>query len=341
MKKSVPRLLLLAAGAAMACLILDSHAAAQAASNAVDLCLRTVIPSLFPMFVLSGLLVDGLAGTKSRALSLLEGFLRLPKGGGSLFLLGMVGGFPVGAQCIVQAVDAGSLAREDGQRMLGYCNNCSPAFLFGILGSVLTGGYGPWMVFLVQLESAMMVALLWPSQPGSKTHIAPKQTSLPKAVLRGIRSMVSVCAWVMLAGVMTGFLDRWLFPVLPQPVPGMLTGLMELTTGVLGLAAISREGARFILCCVFVCFGGASVLLQIQSIAGEQGLSMGLCVRQKAVQAILGGLVAGLCVVFGRGFLVIPLMMLPLAKKAVEFSGKTVYNSSHKGGFDHAVPKKD
>lgn len=341
MKKSAQGALLLAVGIAMVCLILDSHAAAQAASGAINLSLRTVVPSLFPMFVLSGLLVDGLAGTKSRALSLLEGFLCLPKGSGSLFLLGMVGGFPVGAQCIVQAVDGESLSREDGQRMLGFCNNCSPAFLFGILGSVLAGGYAPWMVFLVQLESAMMVAILWPSQSGNEMTIQAKQVSLPKAVSRAVRSMVSVCAWMVLAGVMTGFLDRWLFPILPIPVPEMLAGLMELTTGVLGLTAVSHEGGRFILCCTFVCFGSASVLLQIQSIAGEMGLSMGVCVRQKMAQAALGALIAGLQVIFGRGFLLVPLLTLPLVKKAVEFSGKAVYNSSHKGGFDHAVPKKD
>lgn len=332
MKDRFRSFLLMGAGAGMLCLIIDSRYAVQYASEALVLCLRTVVPSLFPMFVLSGLMVSALTGSGHRALSILEDLLCLPKGGGSLFLLGAVGGFPVGAQCIVQAMDVGSLSRHDAERMLGFCNNCSPAFLFGILGSVLADSYAPLFVFLIQLETAMVTARIFPSVSGQALDVPRSTPSLPQAVTRAVRSMVSVCAWVILAGVITGFLNRWLFTFLPEPVPAIITGLMEITGGVLGLNEISDEGLRFVLCCIFVCFGGVSVLLQIQSIAGEKGLSMGVCVRQKLLQALLGGFFAGFSATFGPALLLLPLIFLLLWKKAVEIPGKSVYNNLHKGG---------
>lgn len=332
MKAHARSFLLMGALTGMLCLIIDSRYAAQYAADSLELCLKTVIPSLFPMFVLSGLMVSALSGSGHRGLSLLEDVLRLPRGCGSLFLLGAVGGFPVGAQCIVQAIDAGSLSRRDGERMLGFCNNCSPAFLFGILANIFADPFAPLLVFLIQLETAMAAAVLWGSGSDQPMKIPRSAITLPQAVNRAVRSMVSVCAWVVLAGVITGFLTRWLYPFLPEPVPALLTGLTELTGGVLGLSGISDERLRFVLCCVFVCFGGVSVLLQIQSIAGEKGLSMRFCVQQKLFQGMLGGILGGLCAAFGPVCLFFPAVFVLLWKKAVEIPRESVYNKLHKGG---------
>lgn len=333
MKKRSAAAALVASGIGMICLILDSRNASQWTFDAIELCIRTVIPSLFPMFVLSALAVGILSGSQNPILRLVEKVLGLPSGGGSIFLLGAVGGFPVGAQCIAQSVESGHISRENGQRMLGYCNNCSPAFLFGLLGRVFPGTEAPLLIFCIQLEAAMLTALLWPVSEAASGEQASANISLPAAVSRAVRSMVSVCAWVILAGVVCGFLNRWLFPLLPSSVPELITGLLEITGGVLGLRAVESEGMRLVLCAVFVCFGGVSVLFQIQSIASGQALSIHPCICQKLTQAIIGGILAAGVTGLGPAILAIPTLILPLWKKAVEIPGKPLYNSFHKGGI--------
>ena len=143
--------------------------------------------------------------------------------------------------------------------------------------------------------------------------------------------MASVCAWVVLAGVTAGFLRHWLFPLLPSAIGVLLTGLLELTNGVFSLP-LHDGPLSFVLCAAFVCFGGVSVLLQIGALAAGADLGMGTCIAQKAVQAILGALLALLCLRFGRLCLLLPL--LPLAGKiAVEIPGAMVYNSGRKEGI--------
>ena len=94
MKKRTTLLLLLS----MIFLILDSRCAADSAREALILCCRTLIPSLFPLFVLGGMLVPALAQIRIPGLSRILGF---PEG---YFLLGLLGGYPLGAACIASAL---------------------------------------------------------------------------------------------------------------------------------------------------------------------------------------------------------------------------------------------
>ena len=60
----------------MLILILDPNTAVRSASDAIQLCLKTVVPSLFPFFVLSSMLTSALVGSHSIILpSRKDGFL--------------------------------------------------------------------------------------------------------------------------------------------------------------------------------------------------------------------------------------------------------------------------
>ncbi len=329
---------ILIAGLGMLLLILDSRCAAQSVQSALDLCLKTVIPSLFPMFVLTGRLVSGIGTGSGKLIPLFERQIKLPRGTGNLFLLGVLGGFPVGAQCIAQAVETHSLSKTNGEQMLGFCNNCSPAFLFGIVGSIFPDKSVPLMIFLIQLESALLIAAFTDFDDSGAVMVSGPGCTFSDTIARSVRSMVSVCAWVVLAGVVTGFLKRWIYPLLPLPVPQLLTGLLEITGGILGLAEIPAEEVRFVLCAAFVCFGGFSVWMQIQSLVSSQSLSTAVCFRQKTIQGILGGLLALSILAASPMVLAIPPILILIRKKRLEKPTASVYNDSHKGGLDHVVP---
>ena len=140
--------------------------------------------------------------------------------------------------------------------------------------------------------------------------------------------MTSVCAWVVLAGVAAGSLRRWLFPLLPRALSQLLTGLLELTTGIFALEPGTDRS--FLLCAVFVCFGGLSVLLQIGGVA--QGLSMKQCMIQKMLHGLLGFAAARAYLCFGPMFLLLIPGLLFL-KMTVEIPGRMLYNTPRKEGI--------
>ena len=306
-------------------LVLDSRCAAESARDALQLCTQTLVPVLFPLFVVSGMLVPCLQHLRPPGLSRL---LRMPRGAEGLWLLGAAGGFPVGAAAIVQCVQSGTMSKADGERMLGLCSLCGPAFVLGVLPRRLPMEQ-VLALFALQLETGILLAAFWPGHSGTALSPAAGTPTLSDSVQRGIGSMLSVCAWVVLAGVTVGFLRRWLFPSLPEEVGTVATGLLELTTGIFTLP----EGNRFPLCALFVCFGGCSVLLQIGGLASAAGLSMGTCILQKGLHGLLGLTSAFLFRLLGPG--VFLLLAMPIFLKImVEIPGQVMYNVRERKGSE-------
>ena len=95
---------------AMLVIILDAKCATESAREGIDLCLRTVIPSVFPFFVLSGILNSYLLGRTLPFLRPVSKLCSVPNGGDSLLLLGYITGYPVGAQLIAQSYKEKSIS---------------------------------------------------------------------------------------------------------------------------------------------------------------------------------------------------------------------------------------
>ena len=133
MKKYIP---LLFACAAMVLLVFCPAEAASYAHDGLKLCAEMLIPSLLPFFVVSGLLrAWGLPGILGRLLEAPAARLWGVDGACvSAFLLGILGGYPLGAATVSQLRADGAISREEGERALAFCSNTGPAFLLGAAG---------------------------------------------------------------------------------------------------------------------------------------------------------------------------------------------------------------
>lgn len=315
----------------LVCLILDSRCAAQAAAQAIRQCIGSVIPALFPMLVLSGYALPVLTRLPSGALSRL---CRIPRGSEGIFWMGLLGGFPIGAQCIARA----SLTREDAQRMLGFCNNCGPAFLFGIIGSFFQRSDAAFALFIIQALAALCVGCLWRDSPGGAgSAVSLDPVGFAQAVQGALRSMASICAWVILANVVLAFFHRWFMPFWAPEVCVILSGMLELTSGCLMLPQIRSESVRFLAASILICFGGGCVMLQIHAMVCHLRLSLIPCILQKALQGVLGIILGIAYLKWGWAALPAAFFTILLGKKAVEKSAEMLYNGSRKGGNPYAV----
>ncbi len=206
------------------------------------------------MLVVTNLMLPAIVRLRLPKLSRL---CRIPQGSEGIFLLGLVGGFPVGAQCIAQT----PMERSDARRMLGFCNNCGPAFVFGVIGSFFSDPMLPVILLLIQAFSALTIAVFWSGTPGSAVPAHIPKTTLPDGIHRAAAAVTSICAWVILGNVALSFVRRWFFPFMPQWAALALTGVVELTNGCMQLSCIPWEGLRFVAAEGFMCFGGGCVLL--------------------------------------------------------------------------------
>lgn len=275
----------------MLMLILDTKTGILGAREAIGQCLMTVIPSLFPFFLFSILLTSGLTGFKLRALKPIGKLLRIPTGSEPIFLVGALGGYPTGAQAVTDAYSAGQLSKQDAQRMLGFCSNAGPAFLFGIAGACFSSFSSAWVLWLIHLLSAVVTGILLPG--GSKKTISMDQkapVTIPDALKKSIRITAQVCGWIIIFRVVITFLQRWFLWLLTPQQQIMIHGFLELTIGCLSLMEVECEGLRFILCAAFLAFGGLCILMQTLSVTSPLG--MGKYLSGKLLQMLISIILA-------------------------------------------------
>ncbi len=263
----------LLSAAAMLILILDAKAALTGASAGVELCIRTLIPSLFPFFVVCNVLTASVLCFPSGWLKPLEGLLRIPKGTGSIFLVGLLGGYPLGAQALETAREKGSVSESTCRRMLGFCSNAGPAFLFGVGATLFPGRRICWILWAVHILSAVLNGILIPGSCEAIQHQRQQPAvCLPAALKKAVSSMGLICGWVVLFRVLLQFLERWFLWLLPDAVRYTVSGVFELANGCIALGGIKSLGLRFTLCSVLLAFGGLCVTLQTASVSQNLGL---------------------------------------------------------------------
>ena len=277
-------------------LLRDAQAVRAAAARALTLCAGTVIPSLFPFLVISSLLIalgfgEWLAPHFS---GLMTPLFRLPGQASGPLLLGLVGGYPIGAQSAAELYQQGLLTKDEAERLLTFCNNSNPIFLISVLGSGVFGSVraGVWL-WLIHLLSALLTGLLFrghktPARRGTARPVSCRAVSLPAAVVSSVRSaangMLSICAFVTL------------FYVLISPLAGRggllstaLVGLVELFSL---MPLLTPDVPGFVLAAACTGWGGLSVLCQTAAVLDGTGLRLAPCVCGKVIQSLLSGLLA-------------------------------------------------
>ena len=275
-------------------LLLQPEAASQAVRGALTLCFRTVVPSLFPFFVVVSLLLQlgladflqGLCAPLMGPLFRLRGVCALP------VLAGLLGGYPSGAKTAADLYAAGELTRQEAELLLGFCDNCGPAFLVGYVGaSVLGSPQAGARLFLIHIAAALLTGLLLCRfQPDRgpallRTNLPAKAVDFPQALTTAasgaVASTLNICAFVVLFRVLAA--------LAPAGIPGPALGVLEMVTGA---AALSPDRTGFILAAVITGWGGLSVHCQALSTTAATGLSFRWHWAGKAVQAVIAGALA-------------------------------------------------
>lgn len=257
-----------AATLGMLVLILDSRTALEGMGVGIDLCLKTLIPSLFPFFFLSILLTGSFGGSKT-----------------ALLLTGFLGGYPVGAQTIALAWERGEIHKSDAEHLLSFCSNAGPAFLFGIVGQAFDRLWIPWALWGIHIITALAVGAVG-GHRAIPSRISSREPVTPTAALRkSLGVMAQVCGWVVLFRMLLTYFDKWLLWMLPKTAGVIISGILELSNGCVQLRDIPSEGARFLAASAMLALGGLCVTLQTVSVT--QGLSLRCYFPGKLLQAAL------------------------------------------------------
>ncbi len=261
-------------------LIIFPDSASKSAYEALTLCGKVLIPSLFPFMALSSFII------KSQVIS---GF-KNPQS--SAFILGLLGGYPVGASCVCEMYTQRQISKETAERLLAFCNNCGPAFIFGAVGggifkSLKIGIF----LYAVHIISAFFVAFIFhcKSQPVVVSS-GGENGAFPNAIKSAAGSTLNICAFVIFFSVLCEILSD--FNILPaitfllggnSAIEACIIGLLEMTSGIYKLTPALES---IVLASFLIGFGGFSVHSQALTFISDAKLSPKKYFFGKTLQAV-------------------------------------------------------
>ena len=276
----------------------------SAMKDGLQLCGNVILPSLFPFFVLSSLVVElGMARYLGRALEkIMWPLFRVNGACVSALVLGFVGGYPVGARTAIRLYETGACSRTEAQRLLAFCNNSGPAFILGVVGTgIFSSGRIGLMLYLTHIAASLCVGLLFrfyrrepgpARRPGHPPQFQAARFSAAfiASVKGALMSMLNICAFVVfftvvirllfLSGVMEG--AAGLVSLLLSPLgldrswtEKLLIGLLEVSSGVASLSGPGALTGRVSMAAFMLGWAGLSVHCQVLSFVGDSGLSVG------------------------------------------------------------------
>lgn len=296
-----------------AALTLCSAQVIQSCRYAVELCLSLILPSLFPFFVLSVLLNRlGLPGYLGRLLTPLASRVYGVTGAGaSALLIGLTGGYPLGAAYIADMERSGAITAREGERLLAFCNNSGPAFIIGAVGAGAFGsGKAGLLLYLCHVLSAMLTGLFF-RQKDYYQEIPPLQLdtvyisqALPEAVKQAMGALLNVCGFVMCFTVLVGLLDAGgafsllcgqlsaVFGLELQFTHAALTGVLELGSAAGALRGLSPTPLNMALAAGILGWGGISVHFQTLAVLAGSKIKGALHFAGRLISASIGMVLA-------------------------------------------------
>lgn len=301
----------------LAALIAAPAVVQNGARDALLLCAQTVIPSLFPFFVLSVLLNRlGLPELMGKVFGKAAASLFGVSGEGvSALFIGLTGGYPMGAAYIADMCVEGRIGTDEAERLLCFCNNSGPAFILGAVGAGAFGSRAAGlMLYAVHIAAAILTGIFFsaktpvpPSSPKTHGSGTDPETAFPDAVKAAVSAVLNVCGFVVFFSVLLGVLDSGSYlsriclalgsssGLGADYIRALITGLFELGNGVGALRYLSPTPQSMALAAFLLGFGSLSVQCQTAAVIARAKLNGARHFVGRLVMAVISAILAYVC----------------------------------------------
>lgn len=230
-----------------------------------------ILPSLFPFIVISAYVCENKLIHKL-ALFFDKFTKRIFKTNGYgiiAFILGVIGGYPVGAKIIHDYYLTGKLTQNEAERLFYWCINPSPAFTVTAVGLLMMGNINiGGVIYISCILSSLTIGIfcrfLSDDTTAKKMDFSVPQkadASFVKALSSGTEAMLGICGWVLIFSAFS-----YVVSALPlnESIKLFIKSISEVTTGC-STAIESRLPVEVVT--AVIGFGGFAVICQISSFA--------------------------------------------------------------------------
>ncbi|MEQ8200804.1 MAG: sporulation integral membrane protein YlbJ [Syntrophomonadaceae bacterium] len=298
----------------------------------------TVLPALFPFFVVAELLVSlrFVHYLGVRLEPIMRPVFNLPGSSTLAVVMGFTSGFPVGALLTRQLYEQRLLNGDEAERLVSFTNNCSPLFVVGAVGVGMFGNpiIGYWLAAAHYISNLLVgIILRFTSSPptsistgSAHRHTEPYQSQGPEtigkmlgnSIQKAITNILAVGGFIVIFSVLTRMLSVWgiidivaqmlvnsfAFLNLTYPLAyGLCMGFFEITLGsqaAVASPALDHFPALITVSCILA-FSGLSIIAQVMSIVAGLPVRFWFYIRARILQVILSVTIISVLYALGGG----------------------------------------
>lgn len=229
----------------------------------INNCLVSIIPSLFAFMVITTFLLrSGLYYYLFLSLKPIGKYIfHMSYDVFSIFLLSQIGGFPVGAKLLNEAVQNGSITKKYANQLLGCCFCSGPSFVIGVIsiklyGNIFIGALIYISIFLSNCVIAIIVGIKNKNcLQNNKPIISVNEKILIESVNSSSVALFKVCSMIVFFSVIISAVN--------------IIFKNEILFGLLEVSTIGESRLPAYLISALLSFGGICVIFQIVSLFNE------------------------------------------------------------------------
>lgn len=292
----------------------------NAVRNGLVLCGEIIIPSLFPftcgaMFIFS-----------TRLAKVFDYLLKIPSkllfnstsSVGTVFLMSLLGGFPVGAKLIAKLYNDEKINTKSANLLLTFCINGGPGFIIVAVGTgFLRSQTAGIILFISSVISATIIGISVTRKNKIElfSYYNEESISYSEGLIRSISdtgySMIGISFFVVAFSVISSCLSTFL----PDTFSKIITSFFEVTNGSLSFSKFGIAPTGLI-----IGFSGFAIHFQIF------GICRNITINYKYFY--LGRIIHGLLTM---AFSFIIEKIFPISRPTVNFSGDIISSVSSSG----------
>ena len=312
------------------CLLLFSKNNLTAVKNGLTLWATSVVPSLFPFFITTELLLHtNIIHFLGKLLNKFMKPLFNIRGEGSFgLIMGIISGYPVGAKIACDFREKNICTKSECERLLSFTNNSGPLFIVGTVGISMFGNTTIGILLLItHILASITVGIIfrfWKAKDDKKyvsqnnnintsTNINVNLSNLgqilSESIMKSLSTIFMIGGFIIIFSSIISILKSSgilstlsniikplfdMFNISSELTTPFITGLLEITNGISQICNIHLKSISIsiIFCAFLLGFGGISVLLQVLSITSKTDLSIKPYIYGKLLHGLIAAFYA-------------------------------------------------
>lgn len=296
-------------------ILIHPNYVSNSTSLAFDIWKNNLFPFLFPMFVISEVMIslNAIDIFSNLGNTIITKLFKVKKEGTFILIMSMLSGFPSSAKYINSMYEKGILNDNDASKILMFTHFSNPLFIIGTISSTFLGNIKlTKLIFLSHYLTNILIGIMFrnynpikkENNLSSFKYSSTKESSkslgaiLGNAIVNSINTLLLILGTISIFLLITTILNSTID--LGNTGNAIINGIIEMSQGLkyVSMLEISLR-LKTTLSVMIISFGGLSVHLQVMSILSNTKVKYLPFLLSRIIHALIAGLIA---------FLIFPIM---------------------------------